>query len=416
MTLQENRFRTSQPCGTGRVDGPHRPPVAEPLLTAVLVEDLSLARTLPAEAYISAEVHAWEQANLFDGGWVAIGRTDLVPVAGDHTAVRVGTKGVLLSRTRDGQLHGFLNACPHRGHELLAENVTANKSGIRCPYHSWVFGLDGQLLSATHFDGGEGFRTADWPLQQVKVAEWLGWIFVNVSGTAPEFSEFIGDLDEILAPWLRADLVHVSTKEYVEQTNWKLITENYLECYHCPSIHPELCKVADTDQFVGYDPVPRYWVGGGMALAPDADTMSLSGRSGTHLVPGLRLEDLRQVHYIALPTNLLISAHPDYVMFHRLVSRAADEVYVECSWYFPRAATETAGFDPSSAVDFWDTTNIQDFRATESVTRGMTSGGFRPGVFDSREGGVRGFQAVIADFYLTGRWHPAMASDFAATP
>ena len=205
-----------------------------------------------------------------------------------------------------------------------------------------------------------------------------------------------------------------ATKHYVVETNWKLVAENYLECYHCPSIHPELCRVAGPDEFVGYDDRPRYWVGGAMALRDDADTMSLTGRGNGHLVPGLRSDDLRQVHYIALPSNLLISAHPDYVMFHRLIPQSATTVRIECSFYFPVDAVDQPGFDPSFAADFWDLTNIQDFAACESVTRGMLSGGFRPGVFDVREDGVRSFQGQLASMYLTRRWQHVIPSQLSA--
>ena len=112
-------------------------------------------------------------------------------------------------------------------------------------------------------------------------------------------------------------------------------------------------------------------------LRADADTMSLNGRGNGHLVPGLSGGDRRRVHYIALPTNLLISAHPDYLMFHRLIPHSAGRATVECSWHFPQSVAAAQDFDPSFASDFWDLTNIQDFAACESVTRGMRSGGFR---------------------------------------
>ncbi len=397
---------------------PHSPEPPPALTTEdlhrVLSPNLGDARTLPAQAYLSEDVFDWEQKHYFDGGWVAVARSSLIPSPGDHTAIDVGGRGVLLSRDRHGIAHAFRNACPHRGHELLPVGAANNKSGIRCPYHSWVFGLDGCLLKATHFDDTTTFDTEAWPLPGLRAVEWAGWVFINADANAPDFTDFLGDLPEILAPWLTVDWVEGDSKTYQYQTNWKLVAENYLECYHCPSIHPELCRVAEPDEFVGYDERPRYWVGGPMALRSDADTMSLSGRGGRHLVPGLDVDDLRRVHYIALPSNLLISAHPDYLMFHRLIAHSATEVTVECSWHFPKDAVAEPDFDPSFAADFWDVTNIQDFEACASVTRGMRTGGFAPGVFDVREDGVRSFQGQIAQFYLTGQWHHVMASQLGA--
>jgi glycine betaine catabolism A len=383
-------------------------------LQRVLTADLSQARTLPAAAYLSDDVFRWEKEHYFDGGWVAVGRSSLIANSGDQAAVEVGNRGVLLTRDRHGQAHAFLNACPHRGHELLPAGANNNRSGIRCPYHSWVFGLDGCLLKATHFGDTEGFDAQQWPLAPLRTAEWAGWVFINANGDAPDFIEFLGDLNDILAPWLAVEWTEGSSRTYECQTNWKLIAENYLECYHCPSIHPELCRVAEPDEFVGYDEALRYWVGGPMALHTDAATMSLTGQGSSQLVPGLSEADLRRVHYIALPTNLLVSAHPDYLMFHRLLPHSATQVAVECTWHFPKFAVAEPGFDPSFAADFWDLTNIQDFVACESVIRGMRSGGFRPGVFDIREDGVRSFQAQIAQFYLTRRWHHVIPSQLGA--
>ena len=101
------------------------------------------------------------------------------------------------------------------------------------------------------------------------------------------------------------------------EANWKLIVENYHECYHCPSIHPELCRVTPTDSGINFEPA-GLWAGGSMDLEAHADTMSLDGRSGGLPIPGLRPELRRQVFYVGLFPNLLISPHPDYVMSHRV--------------------------------------------------------------------------------------------------
>src|SRR5205085_8095295 len=141
-------------------------------------------------------------------------------------------------------------------------------------------------------------------------------------------------------------------------------------------IHPELCQVSPPTSGRNYDR-PGAWVGGAMDLAADAVTMSLSGASDGVMIEGA---DRRQVHYLGLFPNLLLSLHPDYVMTHRLLPLAPDRSWVECSWYFP-----TADVDPAYAVDFWDLTNRQDFAACESVQRGLTSPHFRPGPFAPNE-------------------------------
>jgi glycine betaine catabolism A len=183
--------------------------------------------------------------------------------------------------------------------------------------------------------------------------------------------------------------------KYEVAANWKVLTENYHECYHCPSIHPELCRVTPPDSGVNYA-LPGAWVGGSMDLADGADTMSLDGRSDAPALPGA---DPRRVHYLGLLPNLLLSLHPDYVMTHRLEPLAPDRTRIECAWYFA-----DAGVDPAYAVEFWDRTNRQDWAACESVQRGLSSPHFRPGPLSPREDAVHQLVTAVAGAYLAGGW------------
>ncbi|MFF5363782.1 aromatic ring-hydroxylating dioxygenase subunit alpha [Streptomyces scabiei] len=385
-------------------------PVSAPLdpvgLNPVLEENLSEARTLPVDAYLSPGVLAWEREHLFEAAWVCVGRSDQIAQPGDQKAIRVGTQGILLTRDQDGRAHAFHNTCRHRGHELLAEGACANRRAVSCPYHAWVYGLDGELRSATRFMDTQNFDTKAWPLLPLGVTEWFGWLFVNASGDAPGFQQWVGNLTEVAGPWLNGTLVTGATHTYTRETNWKLVLENYLECYHCPSIHPELCRVSPPETARGYAHTGM-WIGGPMELRDEAQTMSLDGRSGGERIPGLTDEQARRVTYFSLAPNLLITLQPDYVMTHRLTPLSPGRTVVECSWLFPEHVATRPDFDPSFASDFWDITNEQDLAACESVYRGMQSEGFRPGPFDEREDAVRAFQAQVAEAYLTGRWGKA---------
>lgn len=392
-------------------------PVSAPLdeadLRIVLKDDLAEARTLPAAAYFSDDVLAWERKHLLEASWVCIGRSEDIADPGDQRAVRVGTQGVLLTRDQEGQVHAFYNTCRHRGHELLPVGECVNKRAIRCPYHAWVYGLNGELRSATQFLDTENFNTTEWPLVPLRAVEWFGWVFVDASGAAPDFADWVGSLTDIVAPWNPETMVVAERHEYTLATNWKTVIENYLECYHCPSIHPELCRVSPPDSARAYDH-DGYWIGGPMDLREHAETMSLDGRSHGERIPGLSDEQARDTHYFVLAPNLLLTLHPDYVMTHRLVPASPGQTYVECAWLFPRDVAAKPGFDPSYAAEFWDITNRQDFAACESVYRGMQTNGYRPGVFDQREEAVRAFQAQIAGAYLTGRWGKATVNTVGA--
>lgn len=376
-------------------------PIDPASLEPALRPTLAASRTLPAEAYLSPEVFAWEVEHLFAGGWVCVGRTDGLTEPGDQRAVRVGAEGILLVRGEDGVLRGFHNSCRHRGHELLYPDEARHERVIKCPYHAWVFGLDGALRAAPRFGDVPGFDKTHYPLIPSRVAEWHGWVFVNASGDAIPFEEWVGNLEGFVAPWEPERMFVGAGHEYVVRANWKTITENYHECYHCPSIHPELCKVTPVDSGENHRQ-EGLWVGGSMELMDFAETMSLTGESEGVRIGGLNDKQAREVYYYGLFPNLLISLHPDYIMTHRFEPLGPGETKVECLWLFPPEARERPDFDPSYAAEFWDITNREDWAACESVHRGLASSGYRQGPFARNEDEVRIFMAMVARAYLDG--------------
>jgi Rieske 2Fe-2S family protein len=152
------------------------------------------------------------------------------------------------------------------------------------------------------------------------------------------------------------------------------------------------------------------WAGGTMELFDFAQTMSFSGESGGVILRGLDERKRREIQYCHLFPNLLISAHPDYVMTHRLVPLAAGLTYIECQWLFPPEAFEQPGFSPDYAVDFWDVTNREDWGACESVQRGAGYRGFQPGPLSSRESTVYQAITIVARGYLDGKLSPPAVS------
>jgi Rieske 2Fe-2S family protein len=358
------------------------------------------SRMLPRGAYTDPDVLAWEQINFFDGSWVCAGRTTDLAAPRSQRAVRVGTTGVLLTRDDDGALHAFANICRHRGHELLACGASTVRGVVQCPYHAWSYELDGELRLAPRFGDVPNFEPAAMGLQRLPHAEWGGWVFVNVDGRAGAFEDHLGAFGPLTEGWQCERLVVAASHEYDLQANWKIAIENYHECYHCPLIHPELCEVSHSDSGDNFQEVNGAWVGGDMDLADHAETMSLDGRSGGIVMPGLDELQRRQVLYVNLFPNLLVSLHPDYVLTHRIDPVTPATSRVECQWLFPPEAVERPGFDPSYAVDFWDLTNRQDWAAVESVQRGVASPRFVPGLLSGSEDAVYHFVTMVASGYL----------------
>jgi phenylpropionate dioxygenase-like ring-hydroxylating dioxygenase large terminal subunit len=238
-----------------------------------------------------------------------------------------------------------------------------------------------------------------------RVVVWQGWLFANASGDAPPFEEHAGNLEDLIRNYGCEDLVVAVRYDYQIAANWKILVENYHECYHCSSIHPELCKVSPPRS--GEDHEARgAWIGGSMELEDHAETMSLTGESFAPKLPHLTALQEREVYYYQLFPNLLLSLHPDYVMTHRLRPLAPDRTAVECEWLFSKAAVESEGFDPSYASEFWDITNGQDWEACEGVQRGASSRGYRQGPLSPEESTSGKFVATVARGYLEGGIFP----------
>lgn len=375
-------------------------PIA-PELLASAVAPHGESTMLPRQAYVDPAVLEWEKQAFF-GGWVAIARSEDISGAVTQKAIEVDGKGVLLMRDEDGVLRGFANACRHRAHELLPCGGTGSRRMISCPYHAWSYDLAGKLKNAPTFQDNPHFDKTKMGLNELPVAEWHGWVFVAPSGVATDFADHVGNAEAVVAPYGAEGLRLVDTHDYVIEANWKLIVENYQECYHCPSIHPELCRVSPPDSGDNVTERTGDWMGGWMELREGMDTMSMDGTSGSVAIATLTEKELHSVMYLVLFPNMLISLHPDYVMTHTLVPLTETSTHVTCSWYFPQEAIASETFNPTGAVDFWDITNRQDWAACESVQRGLRSEQWTPGPLAPAEDGVYHFVSTVANRYLHG--------------
>ncbi len=357
------------------------------------------SRMLPREAYVDPAVFEWEHRNIFSG-WTCVGHASDLGTVGAQKAVGTGANGVLLVRAEDS-IRAFANTCRHRGHELLACGATAKGRGIVCPYHSWSYRLDGTLRNAPGFRDVEGFDAGEFGLDELRLVNWHGWLFVDPSGGDVEFSEHVAGFESVVENYHAEDLTVVARHSYELECNWKVIAENYQECYHCSTIHPELSRISPPKSGENLQ-VTGPWMGGWMSMIDEAETMSLDGKSGGVAIQGLTEHELRSVMYVVGYPNLLISLHPDYIMTHLMTPLSVDRTHVECAWSFPKDVAAKPDFDPSYAVDFWDLTNRQDWAACESVQRGLSSPHARPGPLAPDEDGVYQFVTRVARAYAGG--------------
>jgi glycine betaine catabolism A len=337
-----------------------------------------LEQSLPSSAYTTQAAWEAEQAAIFTREWLCVGREEDVPEPGGHKVIELMGESVLLVRDRGGTLRAHYNVCRHRGSRICDPGNDA-KWGlelpggvigglIRCPYHGWSYGLGGELLAAP---GTTGLDKRDFALHPVGVACWGGFVFLNLTPRgAPNLAATLAQASRRLANYPLEDLRTGPILTYDVAANWKLIFENYNECYHCGPVHPELCEI-----------VPEFRKDGGSHLdwelgiphREGATTYTASGTTARAFFPGLSEEEkVRHKGELIYP-NLMFSVSSDHAAAFLLWPLAVDRTRIECRFLFHKDELAKDTFDPADAVDFWDLVNRQDWAVCERVQRGIAS-------------------------------------------
>jgi len=364
--------------------------------------------TLPRDRYVASEWFALEQERVFENQWFCIGRSEEIPEPGDHLVCQVVGESVIVTRARDGSLHGYINLCRHRGSLLTdAEGKPAQvevgptgtfHGAIQCPYHAWTYSFDGRLRAAPFLEEDDGLRKDDLPLHHVGVETWGGFLWAHLT---PEKAAPLGrqfqETESYLANYPLDDLRTAVRIVYAVASNWKAIVENYNECYHCGPVHPELAEL-----------VPAFKRRGGSDLdwehgiphREGAWTFTASGTTNRRPFPGLSPEEAERHKGQLVYPNLMLSLSADHVAAFTLWPHGADSTTVVCDFLFHRDEIDDPGFDPSDAVEFWDMVNHQDWRVCELVQKGMRSRRFDTGFYAPMEDYSMDIRRYLGDLGL----------------
>jgi Rieske 2Fe-2S family protein len=342
------------------------------------------ARTLERAEYVSPEVFAREQERIFAREWLCVGRESMLAAAGQYVLLEVGPYSLIVVRDRGGVVRALHNTCRHRGTRLCDAPCGELSETIQCPYHAWTYGLDGRLLGVPDAKEIEGFDKADWPLRQAHVATWEGFVFVNLAESPVPFAEAYAPLIARFGRWNLGALRAARRIEYDVRANWKLLFENYSECYHCSPVHPSLVKLSSPTSGEN-DLMEGPFLGGFMTVTAEGGSLTASGRACGVPVADLPADDLQRVYYYSIFPNMLLSLHPDYVMVHTFRPVAPDRTLVTCEFLFHAATLERADLDPDDGVRFWDTVNREDWDLCERTQKGVTSPAYVPGPYSRRE-------------------------------
>jgi phenylpropionate dioxygenase-like ring-hydroxylating dioxygenase large terminal subunit len=358
-----------------------------------------LTRTLPGRFYHDPAIWQLEQERLFGQLWVCVGRADALPAAGHYRTARVGEESMLLVRGDDGALRAFLNVCRHRGAQLCPSDRGQART-LQCRYHAWTYGLDGRLLRAPGLQDAPDFDRAAFGLVPVAIETWEGLVWASLAEDPPPLADYVGaQLTDRLGDAERLSAYRIGTLRvartiaYDVQANWKVIVENFMECYHCAPMHPELVR-----RLPAFRSGATQEYGLGTALADDAEALTVSGRAPAPPFPGLAAGHERHYFGMVVRPNVFLNLLPDHVIIHTLLPLTPDQSRVTCDWLFAPDVVARPGFDPEDTVAVFDRVNRQDWEVCEWVQAGVRSRAFAAGgIYVPIERHIREFNDFVLE-------------------
>jgi Rieske 2Fe-2S family protein len=269
-------------------------------------------------------------------------------------------------------------------------SAALNNNSLTCPYHAWTYDVTGSLIGAPNMSDQADFDRRDFPLVPVGIALWGGFVMLHLQGPSLSFAQDFQPLLERLANWSLNGLALVETLHYEVRCNWKMLFQNYSECYHCPTVHPALSRLTPYRSATN-DLTSGPFLGGPMELDKGVETVSTDGQLVCDQFPGLSEQQRSRVYYYTIFPTMFISAHPDYVMVHVLDRRDRATTHVACHFLVRQASAASVNGSLSRATRMWDEVNRQDWQMCERTQQGVESPAFRPGPYSSLESMVSAF-------------------------
>jgi phenylpropionate dioxygenase-like ring-hydroxylating dioxygenase large terminal subunit len=398
---------------------------AQRALIAALAAQTRSGYSLDQRFYCDDEVFAADMREIVSRKWLVAGHTDQVRRKGDYFLFKIGQESIIVVRSDETTISAFYNVCRHRG-SIICTQTEGRVTRLTCPYHAWSYGLDGALLAARLMP--EDFSKAENGLHPCHVRVFHGFIFVNLAREeTADFDATFGDL----APYLDfhgfADARIAHRASYPTTANWKLIVENFVECYHCAPSHPEFCSMHPPEALIAfgagpssgpaeavdaYLPTLKAWEGRAAALGrpigtvddgPDSshlrlllqrtiregfDSETQDGRPAAPLM-GKRVAFDKGRMYLSFSPFTQLVATNDFAVLFQFTPRSTLATDVELFWLVDGKAAQV---DVPRMIWGWDQTTRQDKIITENNQAGVLSTRYQPGRYSEHERRVVTFQ------------------------
>ena len=349
--------------------------------------------TLTGADYSEPAIYELERERIFHRQWFSAFREELVAEPGQFRTVDVAGESVIVVRGRDGDLYAHRNVCRHRGARLCDEEEGRLKGAIRCPYHAWSYSHEGALIGTPNVEADDIDRSALslWP---ARVAVWEGCVLVSLATDGPTLEEWLAAQ---IDPPLRFASYRLGTLRIGRRTtvdvaaNWKILIDNYHECLHGPTVHPELVAL-----------VPTYRTGSvidptrddlGVGLTEGSTSFTHTGRSVHPVLPGISGDEAATYYGCVVFPNMFLDLTGTSAIVTTLVPRGPASTTIVTEYLFTADEVASDGFDPSDVVDFSELVGAQDYAVCERVQRGVSSRAFTRGVLTSKDAAIAEYNA-----------------------
>lgn len=347
------------------------------------VPGASLRSTPTGDAYTDPAVFAREQSEIFEQMWNCVLREDSLASPGQWRTVTIGREEIVVVRTRKAGIKAYYNVCRHRGMRVCTSGEGKSRT-LQCGYHAWTYALEGDLVAAPNLTSMPDVDRREYGLKPVHVRSWLGYVWVCLAEEPPDFDDVVlgevrtrfGEVESIDNYGIE-NLRCGETKTYDVAANWKLIIENFMECYHCATIHPELTEV-----------IPEFAEGlasqrkngeiHGASFGEDVQGFTVDGSSGVASLPAIAPGQDRKYYAITVKPQVFINTVPDHVIIHRMFPVSQSRTIVVCDWLFQPQVIEE-GIDVRNSVELFHRVNQQDFEACEQTQPSMSSRAYERG-------------------------------------
>lgn len=372
--------------------------------------------SLEQDFYLNPKVLEIEQQALWNRNWLFAGFTCEIPEAGDYFTYTVINQSVIIIKGDEGEIYAHHNTCRHRGSVICLEE-RGNEPKLKCPYHNWVYEKNGNLRNARLMP--DNFDKSEFGLFPVKVSILEGVIFISFSETPPDFSREMTDLSSYLAPY-QLDRAKVAYRDRYElDANWKLIAENFRECYHCGPAHIEYCNAVVGANLVEereelWTDQNASWLQKGLALGTiekvdgachfairyplrrGIESYSINGKPVAPVMGAHQDYDNGVVGLINYP-NFWMDGVSDYIWVMRITPINSTRSVVDLFWLLDGKAVEGVDYDLDRLTEFWKITGEQDWHLCENNQKGVNSPRYRPGPMAPSEIDVVNFHQWYLD-------------------